>query len=109
MQEPNTPIKFIASSGWSHIFVGRSESVVRWSLDLAKGELLQAQVRGELGEWFDIGVDMREDLMEDLKTNLEFSSFTRKDADDWCLDAYEALPEHGVFPEAAQPRPRFRG
>lgn len=102
-QSENDPANagYIYTDGWDHIFVGDRGQQTRWVMDVAKEEVIFAQVKQSLG-WVDLTAGERKDLQESL---VDANDLPAKYLD-FDIEAGADLPEWATKHEE---RPRARG
>lgn len=69
--------RYLSDEGWTHCFVGSTESATRWTIDRHLSTLVHAQIYSG-SKWIDMSFDEAKDLAEGLATNdvlAEFSNF----------------------------------
>lgn len=60
--------RFVASTGWGHIFVGKNEKTTRWVYDRTTEKLVAAQVLSRT-RWVEIDRISMGDLQESIQDN----------------------------------------
>lgn len=90
MDQDDQAPRFVASSGWEHIFSGRKKDLTRWIYDRKTESLVAAQGWGDrkpCGRWIDLNSNNRSDLLQSIHDNEAID-----DVEDFGLVEFEVMP-----------------